>query len=120
MRFGAGPPSQNPRRWATPVELGGTCPTHGHTRWGGGILRNTMRRANILGATALGIVAATLSCRTHAQNDHKLPWKYELQEEFVNPGGISFLSNETLLTYDVEPTGKLSSRKSPEISSGLA
>jgi hypothetical protein len=36
-----------------------------------------------------------------------------------NPAGVAFLRDGQLIVYAVEPTGRLSSRKSPELSSGF-
>lgn len=46
-------------------------------------------------------------------------WTEEIGQELSNYAGISFLNNDKLLAYEVERTGQLSSRESPEISSAF-
>jgi hypothetical protein len=87
-----------------------------------------MISSNVLRRTMGVIIAGTIcSAQTKLPNNEAPRWTKEILQDLggapvlldSNRAGVSFLDDEKLLVYEVTPTGRLSSRESPEISSAF-
>ena len=64
-------------------------------------------------------VGWTFAAQTKLSDSEAPLWTEEIQQDLSHYGGVSFLNNEKLLAYEVDSSGQLSSRESPQIASAF-
>jgi hypothetical protein len=64
-------------------------------------------------------VGWTFAAQTKLSDSEAPLWTEEIQQDLSNYAGVSFVNNEKLLAYEVDSSGQLSSRESPQIASAF-